>query len=56
MTDEKVAGTIHIGIGRNDFLGGETLAPIHIDAVVSQPTVVVDGTVLIDGGQYLVED
>jgi leucyl aminopeptidase (aminopeptidase T) len=56
MTDEKVAGTIHIAIGRNDFIGGENLAPIHVDGVVGQPTVIVDGTVLIDGGRYLVED
>jgi leucyl aminopeptidase (aminopeptidase T) len=55
MTDEKVAGTIHIGIGRNDFLGGKNLAPIHVDGVVSQPTVTVDGTLLIDGGRYLME-
>jgi leucyl aminopeptidase (aminopeptidase T) len=56
MTDEKVVGTIHIAIGRNDHLGGESLAPIHVDGIVSQPTVIVDGTVLIDGGRYLVED
>jgi leucyl aminopeptidase (aminopeptidase T) len=56
MTDEKVAGTIHVAIGRNDFLGGKTLAPIHIDGVVSQPTVWVDGKVLIDKGRYLLED
>jgi leucyl aminopeptidase (aminopeptidase T) len=50
MTDEKAAGTIHVAIGRNDFLGGKNLAPIHIDGVVSQPTVHVDGKILIDNG------
>ncbi len=53
MTDEKVAGTIHIAIGRNIFFGGENPAPIHEDGVVSQPTMWVDGELLIDGGQYL---
>ncbi|MCI0398788.1 MAG: hypothetical protein L0322_28200 [Chloroflexi bacterium] len=49
-----MAGTIHVAIGRNDFLGGKNLAPIHIDGVVSQPTVQVDGQVLIDNGRYRV--
>ncbi len=53
MTDEKVAGTIHIAIGRNMLFGGENQAPIHEDGVVGQPTVRVDGELLIDGGQYL---
>jgi len=53
MTDEKVAGTIHVAIGRNILFGGENLAPIHEDGVVSQPTMWVDGELLIDGGQYL---
>ncbi len=43
MTDEKVAGTIHVAIGRNDFLGGKNLAPVHIDCVVGEPTLRVDG-------------
>ncbi len=53
MTDEKVARTIHIAIGRNILFGGENSAPIHEDGVVSQPTMRVDGELLIDGGQFL---
>lgn len=53
MTDEKVAGTIHVAIGRNILFGGENPAPIHEDGVVGQPTVSVDGELLIDGGQFL---
>jgi leucyl aminopeptidase (aminopeptidase T) len=53
MTDEKVMGTIHVAIGRNIFLGGQNPAPIHEDAVVGQPTMHVDGELLIDGGKYL---
>ncbi|GAB4539896.1 MAG: aminopeptidase [Anaerolineae bacterium] len=56
MTDEKVMGTIHIAIGDNasPSYGGVNPAPIHIDGVVGQPTLVVDGEVLIDAGRYLV--
>ena len=53
ITDEKVLGTIHVAIGRNDFLGGTNLATTHIDGVVTQPTLVIDGTPLIQDGQHL---
>jgi leucyl aminopeptidase (aminopeptidase T) len=56
MTDEKVAGTIHVAIGRNNFFGGKNPAPIHEDGVVSQPTVRVDGELLIDEGRYLLDN
>jgi len=52
MTDEKAVGTIHVAIGRNDFLGGKNIAPTHIDGVVSQPTVWVDGKMLLDKGRH----
>jgi len=53
ITDEKVLGTIHVAIGRNDFLGGKNIAPTHIDGVVSQPTVWIDGKMLLDKGRHL---
>ncbi len=55
ITDEKVLGTIHVAIGRNDFLGGKNIAPIHIDGVISQPTLWVDGKVLLDEGHPRLE-
>lgn len=55
MTDEKVIGTIHVAIGRNVFFGGHNPAPIHVDGVVGQPTLSVDGELLIDGGRYLLD-
>jgi leucyl aminopeptidase (aminopeptidase T) len=56
MTDEKVMGTVHIAIGDNasPSYGGANHAPIHIDGVVGQPTLVVDGEKLIEEGKYLV--
>lgn len=55
MTDEKVLGTVHIALGRNDLWGGRNVAPIHLDGVVGQPTVRVDGELLIDDGRFVVE-
>jgi aminopeptidase len=56
MTDEKVMGTIHIAIGHNAVppYNGQNVAPVHLDGVMSQPTLMVDGQLLIDNGRYLV--
>jgi leucyl aminopeptidase (aminopeptidase T) len=56
ITDEKVLGTIHVAIGRNDFLGGTNIATTHIDGVVGQPTLEIDGKVLIENGEYVAKD
>lgn len=53
ITDEKVLGTIHVAVGRNDFLGGKNVAATHIDGVVGQPTLEVDGNVVIENGKHL---
>jgi leucyl aminopeptidase (aminopeptidase T) len=55
MTDEKVLGTIHVALGRTDMWGGNNVAPIHLDGVVSHPTVRVDGELLIDNGRHLMQ-
>ncbi|MFP8954655.1 aminopeptidase [Natrialbaceae archaeon A-arb3/5] len=43
LLDEKAAGTVHIAIGDNAGIGGETDAPIHLDGIIREPTVLVDG-------------
>jgi leucyl aminopeptidase (aminopeptidase T) len=56
ITDEKVVGTIHIAVGSNEFFGGQNPAPIHLDGVVGQPTLLVDGDLLIEEGRYLLHN
>jgi leucyl aminopeptidase (aminopeptidase T) len=54
ITDEKVMGTIHVAIGDNaSHRYGLNPAPIHIDGIVGQPTLMVDGEMLIEEGSYL---
>ena len=53
ITDEKALGTIHVAIGRNDFIGGKNMSTTHIDGVVGQPTVEIDGKTLIENGEFL---
>lgn len=44
LLDEKAAGTIHVAIGDDAGIGGDTEAPIHLDGVVRDPTITADGT------------
>lgn len=46
LLDEKAAGTVHIALGDDASIGGDTEAPIHADGVLRNPTVSVDGTEL----------
>ncbi|MHC3436852.1 aminopeptidase [Natrialbaceae archaeon A-gly3] len=43
LLDEKAAGTIHVAIGDDAGIGGDTEAPIHLDGIVREPTVFADG-------------
>jgi leucyl aminopeptidase (aminopeptidase T) len=43
LLDEKAAGTVHLAIGDDAGIGGDTDAPIHLDGVIRDPTVTVDG-------------
>ncbi|TKX59532.1 aminopeptidase [Halorubrum sp. SS7] len=43
LLDEKAGGTVHIAIGDNAGIGGETDAPLHLDGIIREPTVYADG-------------
>ncbi|MFC6871759.1 aminopeptidase [Halobellus marinus] len=43
LLDEKAAGTVHLAIGDDAGIGGDTDAPLHLDGIVREPTVLADG-------------
>jgi leucyl aminopeptidase (aminopeptidase T) len=43
LLDEKAGGTVHIAIGDDHAIGGDTDAPIHLDGILTEPTVYADG-------------
>ena len=43
LLDEKAAGTVHLAIGDDHGIGGDVEAPIHLDGVLTEPTVFADG-------------
>ncbi len=52
LEDEKVYGTIHFAFGDNSTFGGKTKAGIHLDVLVREPTVIVDGRTIIEKGVW----
>ncbi|QCJ47286.1 aminopeptidase [Haloprofundus sp. MHR1] len=46
LLDEKAAGTVHIAIGDDAGIGGDTVAPLHLDGIIREPTVYADGEVV----------
>jgi aminopeptidase len=39
---EKAYGTVHVAFGNSSAIGGENNVPIHIDGLISEPTVLFD--------------
>jgi len=46
LLDEKAAGTVHVAIGDDASIGGDTEAPLHLDGIIREPTVYADGAVV----------
>ncbi|MFB6311537.1 MAG: aminopeptidase [Salinirussus sp.] len=44
LLDEKAGGTVHFAVGDDHGIGGDTSAPIHLDGILTEPTVFADGT------------
>ncbi len=52
-TEKAKLGTAHFGIGQNDeYPGGEIRSAVHVDGVVRNARVEVDGRVLIEHGRF----
>ena len=56
LEDEKVMGTIHIALGNNISMGGTCDVGIHLDGVILEPTVSVDGKMIMEKGKLNIED
>jgi len=54
LEDEGVFGTAHIGIGTNITLGGKVKAAIHYDLIMWEPTIELDGRVVLERGRLLI--
>jgi leucyl aminopeptidase (aminopeptidase T) len=55
LEDEKILGTVHIAFGASAGIGGTVTVPIHLDAVVLDVTLEVDGRRVLDAGRYVLD-
>ncbi|MBV9732484.1 MAG: aminopeptidase, partial [Verrucomicrobia bacterium] len=51
LEDEKVLGTVHIALGNNASMGGTVNVPIHLDGLIRNATLYVDGELVLDKGK-----
>jgi aminopeptidase len=54
LEDEKILGTAHVAFGASASIGGTVQVPVHLDCVVLEPTVEIDGEPVCRGGELLV--
>ncbi len=54
LEDEKILGTAHVAFGASAAIGGTVQVPVHLDCVILEPTVEVDGEPLVRAGELLV--
>jgi len=54
IEDEKILGTAHVAFGASAAIGGNVQVPVHLDCVILEPSVAVDGTPLVEAGRLLV--
>jgi hypothetical protein len=51
LFDEKAAGTAHIALGSNTYMGGTVDSAIHCDMVIWGPSITIDGRKVVDRGR-----
>ena len=54
LEDEKILGTCHVAFGASAAIGGTVQVPVHLDCVLLEPTVEIDGQQIVGGGELLV--
>ncbi|MBI2908225.1 MAG: hypothetical protein HYX92_11310 [Chloroflexi bacterium] len=52
--DCAILGFVHVGLGNNIFLGGNSRSRVHIDGIMTRPTVELDGKTIVEDGKVLV--
>jgi leucyl aminopeptidase (aminopeptidase T) len=53
LEDEKILGTVHVAFGASIAIGGTVSVPIHLDCVVTDASLTVDGTQVLHDGRFV---
>jgi leucyl aminopeptidase (aminopeptidase T) len=54
LEDEKIRGTCHVAFGASAAIGGTVQVPVHLDCIVLEPDVELDGVPVVRQGELLV--
>jgi leucyl aminopeptidase (aminopeptidase T) len=55
LEDEKILGTVHVAFGASAGIGGTVSVPIHLDVVVLDASLEVDGRPVLERGRYVLD-
>jgi leucyl aminopeptidase (aminopeptidase T) len=55
LEDEKILGTIHVAFGNSAAIGGTVSVPIHLDVVVVDASLEIDGQPVLDAGRWVLD-
>ena len=56
LEDEKVMSTVHVAIGDNSTMGGNVEVASHLDGIIEEPTLELDGRIIMKQGQIINEE
>jgi leucyl aminopeptidase (aminopeptidase T) len=55
LEEERILGWAHIALGEDvRFDGGTVKSPVHLDAVLRDTSLELDGRLVVDHGRYLI--
>jgi leucyl aminopeptidase (aminopeptidase T) len=55
LEDEKILGTVHVAFGASAGIGGTVSIPIHLDVVVTEASLEVDGRQVLEQGRWVLD-
>lgn len=50
LEDEKILGTVHVAFGASAGIGGTVSVPVHLDCLILEPTLEIDGNRVLERG------
>ena len=56
LEDEKILGTVHVAFGASAGIGGNVSVPIHLDVVVLDASLEIDGRRVLDHGRWVLDE
>jgi leucyl aminopeptidase (aminopeptidase T) len=55
LEDEKILGSVHIAFGASAGIGGTVSVPIHLDVVILEASLELDGRAVLEAGSFVLD-